>query len=156
MRAAERDVHVMLGRRYDSKDEVLREIGRVMLATGAVRPRYVEGMLEKEARFSTWVTEDVALPHGTNEVKQEVLRDCVVLVQMPEGIDWGGGHRVRLAIGFAGRGDDRHVRLLKALAQVLQSGAELARLRSTSDEGEARGILGGAPEEAGEAPPKRR
>jgi mannitol/fructose-specific phosphotransferase system IIA component len=137
-----RDVHALLGQRYASKQDVLLAIGSVMLASGAVRPRYVEGMLEKEARFSTWVTEDVALPHGTNEVKQEVIRDCVVLVQMPDGIDWGGGHRVRLAIGFAGRGDDRHVRLLKSLAQVLQSREELSRLRRTSDEDEARRILG--------------
>jgi mannitol/fructose-specific phosphotransferase system IIA component len=142
MSEEERDVHVLLGRRYGSKEEVVRDIGRVMLASGAVRPRYVEGMLEKEARFGTWVTEDVALPHGTNEVKQEVIHDCVVLAQIPDGIDWGGGHRVRLAIGFAGRGDDRHVRLLKSLAQVLQSGEELSRLRETSDEDEARRILG--------------
>jgi mannitol/fructose-specific phosphotransferase system IIA component len=108
-------------------------------------------MLEKEARASTWITEDVALPHGTNEVKREVLRDCVVLVQMPEGIDWGGGHRVRLAIGFAGCGDDRHVRLLKTLARVLQSSDELARLRSTREEGEARRILAGAGVGAAEA-----
>jgi mannitol/fructose-specific phosphotransferase system IIA component len=146
--AQDRDVHVLLGRRYRSKDEVLAEIGRVMMASGAVRPRYVEGMREKEARFGTWVTEDVALPHGTNEVKQEVLRDCVVLVQMPEGIDWGGGRRVRLAIGFAGCGDDRHVRLLKSIAQVLQSCEELARLRGTRDEVEARAILSGAHEGA--------
>jgi PTS system mannitol-specific IIC component len=99
-----RDVHVLLGRRYATKEEVLRAIGDVMLASGAVLPRYVEGMLEKEARVSTWVTDDVALPHGTNEVKREVLRDCLVLVQLPDGVDWGSGHRVRLAFGFAGRG----------------------------------------------------
>lgn len=135
------DVHVLLGRRYASKAEVLRAIGEVMLASGAVNPRYVEGMFEKEARFSTWVTDDVALPHGTSEVKREVLRDCMVLVQMPDGIEWGGGRRVRLAIGFAGRGDDRHVRLLKVLATVLQSTEELARLRETSDVAEAMRIL---------------
>jgi mannitol/fructose-specific phosphotransferase system IIA component len=134
-------VHVLLDRRFASKEEVLRAIGDVMLASGAVSRRYVEGMFEKEARVSTWVTDDVALPHGTNEVKREVLKDCMVLVQIPEGIEWGAGRRVRLAIGFAGRGDDRHMRLLKVLATVLQSSAELARLRETRDEGEAMRIL---------------
>jgi mannitol/fructose-specific phosphotransferase system IIA component len=135
------DVHVLLGRRYASKEEVLSAIGDVMLASGAVTPRYVDGMFEKEARFSTWVTEDVALPHGTNEVKREVHRDCLVLVQMPEGVEWGAARRVRLAIGFAGRGDDQHVRMLKVLATVLQSSEELARLRETTDEAEAMRIL---------------
>jgi mannitol/fructose-specific phosphotransferase system IIA component len=135
------DVHVLLGRRFASREEVLRAIGEVMLSSGAVSPRYVEGMFEKEARFGTWVTDDVALPHGTNEVKREVLRDCMVLVQMPEAVDWGPGRRVRLAIGFAGRGDDRHLRLLGALARVLQSSGEMARLRETGDEAEAKRIL---------------
>jgi mannitol/fructose-specific phosphotransferase system IIA component len=137
------DVHVLLGRQYGSKEEVLSAIGDVMLASGAVTPRYVEGMFEKEARFSTWVTDDVALPHGTNEVKHEVRRDCLVLVQMRQGVEWGAGRRVRLAFGFAGCGDDRHVRLLKVLATVLQSSEELARLRETADEAEAMRILAG-------------
>lgn len=141
MTAAGRDVHVLLGRRYSSKDEALRDIGAVMVASGSVTPRYVQGMLEKEERASTWITEDVALPHGTNEVKREVLRDCVVLAQVPDGVDWGGGRRVRLAIGLAGRGDDRHVRLLKSLALVLQSSEALARLRTTGDEAEVLRIL---------------
>jgi mannitol/fructose-specific phosphotransferase system IIA component len=135
------DVHVLLGRRYGSKQEVLTAIGDVMVSSGAVSPRYVEGMFDKEARVSTWITEDVALPHGTSEVKREVVRDCVVLVQMPEGIEWGGGRRVRLAIGLAGRGDDEHVRLLKVVARVLQSAEELAVLRGTNDEAEALRIL---------------
>lgn len=149
------DVHVLLGRRYTSKEEVLSAIGDVMLASGAVTPRYVAGMFEKEARFSTWVTDDVALPHGTNEVKREVLRDCMVLVQMPEGVEWGGGRRVRLAIGFAGRGDDQHVKLLKSLATVLQSSEELARLRETTDETEAMRILGVRPGSVGDGLAKR-
>ena len=135
------DVHVLLGRRYASREEVVQAIGDLMVASGAVTPRYVQGMLDKEARLGTWVAEDVALPHGTNEVKREVLHDCLVLVQMPEGLEWGGGRRVRLAIGFAGRGDDRHVRLLKGIARVLQSNDDMARLRSTKDEDEALRIL---------------
>lgn len=155
MSAPEPQVHVLLGRRYASKEEVLSAIGDVMLACEAVSPRYVGSMFEKEARFSTWVTEGVALPHGTNEVKREVLRDCLVLVQMPEGVEWGAGRRVRLAIGFAGRGDERHVALLKVLATVLQSREQLARLLETSDEAEARRILGVRPGNVGDGLLKR-
>lgn len=143
MSGAAGDVHVLLGRRFAFRDEVLRAIGDVMLDCGAATERYVQGMFEKEARFGTWVTEDVALPHGTSEVKGEVRRDCVVLVQMPEGVAWGAGKHVRLAIGFAGRGDERHVRLLGRLARVLQSSEELSRLRGTRDEREALRILAG-------------
>ena len=135
------DVHVLLGRHYATKQEVLAAIGEVMLASGAVTPRYVQGIFEKESRVSSWITEDVALPHGTNEVKHEVRRDCLVLVQMREAVDWGAGRHVRLAFGFAGCGDDQHVRLLKMLATVLQSGEELSRLRETLVVAEAKRIL---------------
>jgi mannitol/fructose-specific phosphotransferase system IIA component len=66
--------HILLNREYCSKQDVIRAIGEVMLAFGDVTRRYVQGMFEKEEQFSTWVTEGVALPHGSGEVKNEVVR----------------------------------------------------------------------------------
>ena len=128
--------HVLLNQEYSSKRDVIQAIGRIMVACGEVTPRYVEGMLRKEEMFSTWITEGVALPHGTNDVKSEVARNSVVVVQMPEGIDWGQGKTVHLAIGFAGCGDDEHVKLMTAIARVLQDRELMSRLRSTSDKSE--------------------
>jgi mannitol PTS system EIIA component len=135
--------HVLLLPECASKEEVIRAIGDVMLERGEVTPRYVEGMFEKEARFSTWVTEGVALPHGTNEVKREVRRNSVVLAQIPGGVDWGKGKVVYLAIGFAGQGDDEHVRLLTAIAGVLQDAALVSRLKTARDKNEVVRILSG-------------
>lgn len=133
--------HVLLGRSYPDKEEVIRVIGETMLAAGEVTPRYVEGMLEKERQYSTWVTEGVALPHGTNAVKGEVRRNSVVLVQLPGGVDWGGGKTVHLAIGFAGNGDDQHLKLLASLAGVLQDPESLERLNRATGEREVLRIL---------------
>jgi mannitol/fructose-specific phosphotransferase system IIA component len=133
--------HILLGRTFSTRDEVVHAIGEVMAACGDATPRYVEGMLLREAKFSTWITEGVALPHGANEFKHEVLRSAIVLVQIPEGVDWGGGKIVHLAIGLAGGGEDRHVRMLTAIARVLQDRKRVDRLRVAADEEEVARIL---------------
>jgi mannitol/fructose-specific phosphotransferase system IIA component len=131
---------VLLGRRC-SKEEAIRAIGEVMVRRGDVTPRYVAGMLEKEKQFNTCITEGVALPHGTAEVRKEVIRDSVVFVQFPDGIDWGEGKTVYLAFGFAGAGDQRHLDLLASLAGILQQPEKVAKLRAARNEQEVISIL---------------
>ena len=133
--------HVLLGREHLSKQDVIREIGDLMVALGEVTPRYTEGMLEKEEQCSTWITEGVALPHGTNAVKGEIMRDSVVVAQLPKGADWGGGKLVHLAIGVAGKGSERHLKLLSGLAAVLQYKDKVDRLIRAREAGEVVAIL---------------
>jgi mannitol/fructose-specific phosphotransferase system IIA component len=133
--------HILLDQDLADKQKVLKVIGEVLLTSGDVTPRYVEGMFQKEEQYSTWVTEGVALPHGTNEVKCEVVRNTLVVVQIPKGVDWGKGKIVRLAIGFAGRGDEEHMRMLASLAGILQHRDLVNRLASTKDKSEAVEIL---------------
>jgi len=134
--------HILLGRRFATKWEAIQAIGEVMLESRSVTARYVEGMIRKENEYSTWLTEGVALPHGTNEVKPEVLRDCVVLVQIPEGVDWGNGRAVHLAIGLASKGDARHLQVLASLAGVLQHEEAVRELKTAASEEEVLQILG--------------
>ncbi|MDP2999236.1 MAG: PTS sugar transporter subunit IIA [Bryobacterales bacterium] len=133
--------HVLLNRKFVSKQEVIRAIGEIMVRCGEVTPRYVQGMFEKEDQYSTWITEGVALPHGTNEVKSEVLRNSVVVVQIPDGVEWGNGKTVHVAIGLAGTGNEEHLELLAALAGVLQHRANVERLRWSDSEEEVIGML---------------
>jgi PTS system mannitol-specific IIA component len=132
---------ILLDRAHTSKRAVLEEIGEVMLHTGAVTPKYVNGMLRKEEEASTVIMPEVALPHGTSDVRDAVLDNILVFVQVPRGVDWGNGALVRLAIGLAGRGDEMHVRMLSGLARVLTDPDTVARLKFTADAEEARRLL---------------
>ena len=133
--------HILLGQTFSSKLAVVRAIGDIMVASGEVTPRYVEGMLLREEKFSTWITRDVALPHGANEVKSEVLRSSVVLVQIPEGLDWGEGKIIHLAIGLAGASEDLHVKMLTAIAKILQDRNRVDQLKAAIDREEVMRIL---------------
>jgi mannitol/fructose-specific phosphotransferase system IIA component len=134
-------VHVIFNRSYATRREVIEAIGDVLLAWSAVTPAYVEGMLRKEEQGSTVVTSEVALPHGTNDVKHAVLRNALVVVPIPEGVEWGPGQRVRLAIGFAGAGDQAHLRLLAAVAHVVSDEHLVSRLKTATEARDVAGLL---------------
>jgi mannitol/fructose-specific phosphotransferase system IIA component len=52
---------------------------------GYVEPEYVQAMLDREKLTSTYLGESIAVPHGTIEAKDRVLKTGVVFCQYPEG-----------------------------------------------------------------------
>jgi mannitol/fructose-specific phosphotransferase system IIA component len=126
-------VEMLPRREYDSKRAVIEAIGDVMVAAGAVTPAYVDGMLRKELQGSTIVTSEVALPHGTADVRHAVVRNVLVIAPIAHGVSWAPECDVHLAIGFAGTGDDAHLRLLGSVARVLSDAALLGRLKAGDD-----------------------
>ena len=126
-------VRVLPARAYASKQEVIEAIGDLMVDVAAVTPAYVEGMLRKEHEANTIVTAGIALPHGTADVRAAVLRNVLVVATIPGGVEWKPGQQVSLAIGFAGTGDDAHLRLLGSVARVLADDALVSRLKDATD-----------------------
>ena len=126
-------VQLLPPRSYTSKQAVIEAIGQAMVSVDAVTPAYVAGMRRKEHEANTIVTSEVALPHGTADVRGEVRRNALVVAPIPDGVEWVPGQRVRLAIGFAGTGDDAHLRLLASVARVLSDESLVSRLKTATD-----------------------
>jgi PTS system mannitol-specific IIA component len=99
------------------RDAAIRLCGRVLVEVGAVAEPYVAAMLERERTISTYVGEGVAIPHGTDASKEDVLRDVLCVVRFPGGVDWDG-EQVTLCVGIAAR-KGGHMPLLAALAEIL-------------------------------------
>lgn len=127
-------VRVLPPRPYPSMRAVIEAIGDAMVDAAAVEPSYVDGMLRKEQETSTIVMAEVALPHGTADVRGAVRRNALVIAPIPNGVAWTRGHRVRLAIGVAGTGDEAHMRLLASLARVLSDDQRLNQLKKAAHE----------------------
>lgn len=125
-------LEVILNHSFASKRDVIDAIGQVLVASSAVTPAYVEGMRRKEELGSTVIGSEVALPHGTRDVKDAVLRNALVIVPIPDGVEWTPGQFVRLAIGFAGVGDESHLRLLAAIARGLSDEKMVAQLKTAT------------------------
>nr|BFE82690.1 hypothetical protein GCM10020093_052910 [Planobispora longispora] len=106
---------------------------------GAVEPSYVEAMLERERSISTYVGEEVAIPHGTLAAKNVVRHDAICVLRFPGGVDWDG-ERVTVCVGIAARGDG-HVRLLSELAQILMDPDRARALREADEVSEVVRLL---------------
>ncbi len=112
-------------------NEAISFVGGILVERGHVEPSYVDGMLEREKTVSTYLGNGVAMPHGTFESRDAVIRTGIVVAQYPEGIDWGPG-TAHLIIGLGAIGDD-HVAILSHIADVLQDEDIAEQLWTTTD-----------------------
>jgi mannitol/fructose-specific phosphotransferase system IIA component len=99
-----------------TRDDAIAEVGEILVSTGAVTDGYVTAMFSRESSVSTYMGNLLAIPHGTNESKDEVHHSSVAVIRYDHEIDWGG-HPVRFVIGIAGKGDS-HLEVLGAIALV--------------------------------------
>lgn len=118
-----------------SKDEVIDFLGRQLVEAGAVYPEYIKAMHQREADIGTYITEGVAIPHGTEASRSLVKKAAVIVLKLPQGIDWINGQKVYLAFGIAGNNDD-HVALLGGLAGILMDDRQKEKLMSAKNEEE--------------------
>jgi PTS system mannitol-specific IIA component len=122
---------VHLDRWATDRDDAIRQCGEVLVAIGAVEAAYVDAMLLREQSISTYIGEEVAIPHGTLAGKEAVHRDALAVLRFPQGVDWGGS-KVTVCIAIAAQGES-HVPILGQLAEVLMDPDAAARLRATDD-----------------------
>ena len=117
-----------------SRDEAIRAAGQILVDAGAVRPEYIDSMLERESSVSTYMGNWLAIPHGTNEAKDSILRSALSFVRYDEAIDWGGDE-ARFVVGIAGIGDE-HLEILSKIAIIFSDEDEVQKLldADSSDE----------------------
>jgi PTS system mannitol-specific IIA component len=102
----------------EDREEAIRRAGALLVQNGNVEDRYIDSMLEREKSVSTFMGNDVAIPHGTEDSKQWVTRSGLSILTVPEGVEYGDGDRARLVIGIAGKGDE-HLEILSRIAIVV-------------------------------------
>ncbi|WP_207481992.1 phosphoenolpyruvate--protein phosphotransferase [Arenibaculum pallidiluteum] len=123
---------VRLGLLAADKTEAIRIAGQLMVENGLIEPAYVDSMLGRERLAVTYLGSGIAIPHGLPEARDLVRGTGVVVVQFPQGVDWGTGEAARLVVGIAARSDE-HIAVLRRLTGVLGDPAEAERLGTTAD-----------------------
>ena len=96
--------------------DVIRRCGELLVAEGYVTHRYIDGMLARDRSFSTAIGNMIAIPHGENEYKREILKTGLVILTYPDGITWGD-QTVKLVIGIAAKGNT-HLSILERIADM--------------------------------------
>ena len=122
---------VMLGLQPVSKEDAIRAAGRLLVEQGCVDEQYIDAMLEREKLVTTYMGMGIAIPHGTTEQKARVKKSGIVMLQYPEGVDFGD-EKAQLIFGIAGVGDE-HLDLLSNICTALEDETVLNNLKTTGD-----------------------
>lgn len=114
-----------------SKEEAIQAAGDLLTKLGYVDATYVAAMQEREKLTTTYMGMGVAIPHGTSQAKGTVKKTGIVLLQYPEGADFGD-EKAQLVFGIAGIGDE-HLDLLSKICGILEDEDVLETLKTTED-----------------------
>ncbi|AYF87823.1 phosphoenolpyruvate--protein phosphotransferase [Pseudomonas sp. DY-1] len=128
------------------KAGALRMLAELLEGDGLVAAGYLAGLEAREVQGSTFLGQGIAIPHGTPQTRELVFSTGVRLMQFPEGVDWGGGQIVYLAIGIAAKSDE-HLRLLQILTRALGEADLGSELRQAQTPEDILKLLQGAPQE---------
>ena len=136
--------NIFLGRKAATKEEAIRFAGEQLVKGGYVEPEYVQAMLDREKLTSTYLGESIAVPHGTIEAKDRVLKTGVVFCQYPEGVRFGEDEDdvARLVIGIAARNNE-HIHVITSLTNALDDESVIERLTRTTSVEEVLALLKG-------------
>lgn len=114
-----------------TREQALEVINEHFVNGGYTTPRYLAGMIAKEKEFNTNIGNGLAIPHGSFEYKDEILKTGLVILVCKNGIRWND-EEVKLIIGIASKGDE-HLEILSKLATEFETQEKVDEFISLDD-----------------------
>lgn len=108
------------------QEEVIKTVGQMLVDGGYVNAPYIQGMLDREKSFSTFMGCDLAIPHGVAEAKKQVKQSGMAVMTFPQGIKWGDGI-AKLVVGIASAGEE-HLEILSNISEKIIEEETAAKL----------------------------
>lgn len=122
---------IKTGLKSVDKETAIRAAGRLLCDLGFANEDYIQAMVDRENMVSTYMGMGVAIPHGTSNAKETVKKSGIVVMQYPEGVDFGD-EKAYLVIGIAGVGDE-HLEILGNIVASLEDEELLETLKKNAD-----------------------
>ncbi|MDF3003398.1 MAG: phosphoenolpyruvate-dependent sugar phosphotransferase system 2 [Bacillota bacterium] len=132
--------NILLNVTAEGKYEAIERTGTLLAANGYVEPDYIEGMRKREDEVTTYIGNGISIPHGTSQYVNSIKTSGIVVLQYPEGVDFGEGNVAYILIGIAGKNDE-HLEILSAIALVCQDEENVSKLRHAATKAEIISIL---------------
>lgn len=109
-----------------TKAEVIEAVGKMLVDGGYVNDDYVDAMKKREETFSTFMGNEIAMPHGVEEAKADIKHSGIAVMIFPNGTDWEP-EKVKVVIGIAGVGDE-HLTILSNIAIKLSAPEDIENI----------------------------
>ncbi|MEC0953382.1 MULTISPECIES: PTS sugar transporter subunit IIA [Bacillus] len=132
--------NIKLNQTVNSKEGAIRLAGQTLIDNGYVKNGYVEKMFEREETSSTFMGNFIAIPHGTEDAKDEVLHSGISVIQIPDGVEYGEGNTAKVVFGIAGKNNE-HLDILSNIAIICSEEENIERLISAKTEEELAAIF---------------
>ncbi|WP_422442060.1 MULTISPECIES: HPr family phosphocarrier protein [unclassified Endozoicomonas] len=124
--------NIFLNQSAENKLEVIELVGQKMVEAGYTTEAYTVGLKMREAISSTFLGNGIAVPHGTPNTRDAVIKTGVVILQFPRGVDWGDGEKVFMAVGIAACSNE-HLQILRGLTRMLGNDELCSTLAKTEN-----------------------
>jgi len=136
-----REEGILLNQEIATKDQAIRMAGELLVRNGYVKEEYIEEMLKREEISTTYIGNDIAIPHGTENAKNEVLESGISIIQVPNGVDFNG-EKARVIFGIAGK-DNTHLEILSNIAILCSDMENVEKIVAAKTKDEILALLGG-------------
>jgi len=136
-----REEGILLNQEIATKDQAIRMAGELLVRNGYVKEEYIEEMLKREEISTTYIGNDIAIPHGTENAKNEVLESGISVIQVPGGVDFNG-EKARIIFGIAGK-DNTHLEILSNIAILCSDMENVEKIVAAKTKDEILALLGG-------------
>ncbi|HSL86449.1 MAG TPA: PTS sugar transporter subunit IIA [Bacteroidales bacterium] len=136
-----RPENIRLNEKFENKYDAIKLAGELLLEGGYVNEHYIEEMVKREDLSTTFIGNDIAIPHGTESAKNDVLASGISVIQVPEGVDFNG-EKARVVFGIAGK-DNTHLEILSNIAILCSDMENVEKIVSAQSKEEIMELLGG-------------
>lgn len=136
-----REEGILMNQEISDKYEAIRMAGELLVKNGYVKENYIEEMLKREEISTTYIGNDIAIPHGTENAKNEVLESGISVIQVPKGVDFNG-EKARVIFGIAGK-DNTHLEILANIAILCSDMENVEKIVAATTKDEILALLGG-------------
>lgn len=135
---------VQIGLRANDWEDAVRQAAAPLLASGAIRQSYIEGMIESVHQNGPYfvLAKGLALAHARPECGAVRLALNFTTFDPPISFGAGDNDPVRLIITLAATDPDSHIDLLGELAEVLMDDSRMQQLFSAASPEEFCALLG--------------
>lgn len=131
--------NIFLNQSFKNQEEAIEKAGQALVDAGAVTDSYIQAMKDREEVVSTYMGNGLAIPHGTEEAKNAVLKSGLTLLQVPEGVEWAG-ETAKVIVGIAGK-DGEHLDLLSKIAITFSEEENVDRILNAQSAEEIKAVF---------------
>lgn len=112
-----------------SKQQAIELVSNNMIQAGFVAQDYTQAMLDRDSQISTFLGNGIAIPHGTTEKRDSVLKTGLKVIYFPQGITWDEDNNTAyVVIGIAAKANE-HLDILRQLTRAVIAEDTLERIK---------------------------